>query len=168
MFPLRKSGKSRNLFWKILLTLILLLGSYLFYPEVKDTGKTILQDNYEKAFVSRVIDGDTIVLQDGRKVRLICINTPEKGQFYYTQATDYMKQEVLNKEILLEKDVSETDKYGRLLRYVRDAQDNHLINYDSVFNGYAELDRISPNVRYCNLFKEAQAHAQEQHLGIWT
>ncbi|MEA2016532.1 MAG: thermonuclease family protein [Actinomycetota bacterium] len=66
----------------------------------------------------RVIDGDTIELENGDIVRYIGINTPETDEFYGDIATSKNSDLVLNKTLRLEKDVSETDKYGRLLRYV--------------------------------------------------
>ncbi len=68
--------------------------------------------------VSRIIDGDTIVLNTDERVRLICIDTPEQGEAGYQEAKDYLTSLVLGKSVLLEKDVSEIDMYGRLLRYV--------------------------------------------------
>ena len=165
---MRKTGKSRSLFWKIILALLTIVILVLEKDNIKTiTGNTITPSLTEKAFVTRVIDGDTVELADGRKVRLICVNTPEKNQYYYQEATDYMKQEVLNKDVLLEKDVSETDRYGRLLRYIRDTKDNHLINYDTVLNGYAKLDRFPPDIKYCNEFKQAEEKAKEEKIGIW-
>ena len=81
-------------------------------------------------YVSTVIDGDTIRISTGERVRFICIDTPEKGEYYYTEATNYLKGLILNEEITLVKDVSEIDRYGRLLRYIylRDT----FINYELV------------------------------------
>jgi len=77
--------------------------------------------NLKEVKVSRVVDGDTIELLDGRKVRLIGVNTPEsttRTEPYGKEASDYTKSQLTGKTAYLEKDVSETDKYGRLLRYV--------------------------------------------------
>ena len=62
-----------------------------------------------------MIDGDTIVIEGGQKVRYIGMNTPEveTSECYATEATEINKNLVLGKEVKLEKDVSDTDKYGR-------------------------------------------------------
>ncbi len=148
----------------ILLILIALSGCSL----QGRVANVIKEEKYERAFVNRVIDGDTFVLRDNRHVRITCINTPEKGEFYYKEATDFLKSKVLNKEVFLEKDIGNKDKYGRLLRYVRDVNDQHLINYDEVINGYARLDRIPPNVKHCPEFEAAEKIAKEKKSGIWS
>jgi len=67
-----------------------------------------------------VVDGDTVKLESGETVRLIGIDAPEtKGDCYATEATKKLEELTLNKEIELEKDVSQTDRYQRLLRYIR-------------------------------------------------
>lgn len=85
--------------------------------------------SYEYAVVDRVIDGDTLVLDDGRKVRLLQINAPEKGQCGYERAAEYLERTV-NVVVKLEDDpeFGDTDKYGRLLRYVH--MGDVLINAD--------------------------------------
>jgi micrococcal nuclease len=71
------------------------------------------------ALVSRVIDGDTVELGDGSRVRYIGMDTPESaGDCYAREATARNIALVLNRVVQLEKDVSETGQRGRLLRYV--------------------------------------------------
>ena len=169
MFSLRKRGKSRSLLWTILLVLglaMLVLPARLGFKTF--TGKTTLEQNYETGFVTRVIDGDTFELSDGYKVRLICINTPEKGQPYYQEAKESLTTLVLNKQVLLEKDERNTDRYGRLLRYARSTEDKHLYNQNLIEQGLAKVYRIKPDEKYCDLFEEAQTKAQEEHLGLWS
>jgi micrococcal nuclease len=70
------------------------------------------------ATVSRVVDGDTFQLSDGSKVRLVGVNTPEstnRHEQYGKEASNYTKTKLEGKKIWLQKDVSETDRYGRLL-----------------------------------------------------
>jgi micrococcal nuclease len=120
----------------------------------------------EFANVVRVIDGDTFVLEGESRVRLICIDTPERGEFYYEEATRYLESLALNKEVRLEKDVSETDRYGRLLRYVY--IDDIFINEALVRGGYAQVYRFPPDTKYCDLFQEAEKAAKSEKLGIWS
>ena len=65
----------------------------------------------ELSQVSKVIDGDTITLENGEKVRLIGIDTPERGQCYYKEAKLRLTELVLNKKVELEKDITNRDKY---------------------------------------------------------
>ncbi len=123
---------------------------------------------YEKALVTRVIDGDTIVvLLDGReeKVRLIGIDTPEKGRPYFYEATRKTAELVLGKEVKLEKDVSERDKYGRLLRYVYAG--GLFVNAELVRHGYAMVYTYPPDVKYSDYFLKLQQEARDKNLGLW-
>ena len=169
MFPLQPRGKNKSLLWTILLILglaFLILTVRLGFKSL--TGKTTLEEKHETGFVERVIDGDTFVLDNGEHVRLVCINTPEKGEPYYQEAKDSLTRLVLNKEVLLEKDTRNKDKYGRLLRYIRSTEDNHLYNQDLIGQGLAKVYRIRPDEKYCDLFEEAQIKAQQEHRGLWS
>lgn len=107
----------------------------------------------EHVNVTRVVDGDTFELIDGRKVRLICVNTPEKGESGYKNATEYLRLLVEGKEVSLEKDVSETDRYGRLLRYVyvesNDMDEQIFVNKEIVSKGYAKIFRYGRDTKRC-------------------
>jgi len=93
-----------------------------FPKKIREIIKT--NNNKETVQVKRVIDGDTIVLSDDRKVRYIGIDTPEihhpqkAVQCFGTEAARFNKELVEGKEVTLQKDISDTDRYGRLLRYV--------------------------------------------------
>lgn len=124
------------------------------------------------ATVKRVVDGDTIELTDGQKLRYIGIDTPETKDprravgCFGKEAALKNKELVEGKEVRLEKDVSETDKYGRLLRYVW-AQDLFVNEY-LVKNGYAHASTYPPDVKYQNVFKQAEVYARENNLGLWS
>lgn len=115
---------------------------------------------YEIAFVSRVIDGDSIEVEiDGEtfQVRYIGINTPE----YYSNeqqqaitATQANERLVEGKIVYLFKDTSETDKYGRLLRYVLAEQD--FINLELVRAGYAEAREYPPDTACHAVFEQVE------------
>ncbi len=126
--------------------------------------------------VTRVIDGDTIEVESGDKVRYIGINTPEMGssECYAQEATSEDKLLVLGKTVRLEKDVSETDKYGRLLRYVY-VQDpvgfpgqEIFVNKYLVSMGYATIMTVPPDIKYKNSFADSQNLAKENNLGLWS
>jgi len=124
-----------------------------------------------KAKAIRVIDGDTIELETGQRVRYIGIDTPETVhpskpvQCYGQEASAKNKELVEGKEIYLEKDVSETDKFGRLLRYIW--LGDLLINEYLVREGYAFSTTYSPDVKYQHLFLEAERKARQEEKGLW-
>lgn len=117
------------------------------------------------AIVSSVIDGDTVKLQNGEKVRLLGINTPEKGQPYYDEATNRLKELIEGKTVTLEKDVDDKDQYGRLLRYIY--IDDTLVNLEMVREGYGNVYIIPPNTKYSNKFEGAEEEAKNAQRGMW-
>lgn len=127
--------------------------------------------NREKAKVAKVIDGDTIKLEDGRVVRYIGIDTPETVhpskpiQCYGQEASDKNRALVEGKEIEMEKDISETDKYDRLLRYIWVG--NIFVNEYLVREGFAQSSTYPPDVKYQDKFIEAQRQAREESKGLW-
>ena len=129
---------------------------------------------FVKAYCTRVIDGDTIeVVINGteRTVRYIGIDTPEMDderpayRALAEEATQANIQLVEGKNISLQKDVSETDQYGRLLRYVFDG--TTFVNLVLVVDGYAWAKSYPPDIMYDSLFQELQMAAQEDKLGVW-
>ena len=72
----------------------------------------------DTAIVLRIIDGDTIEIENKTSVRLLGINTPEKGEKYYLEAKGFLEDLILNKTIELEAGREDKDKYQRALRYV--------------------------------------------------
>jgi micrococcal nuclease len=122
--------------------------------------------------VSKVIDGDTIELATGEKVRYIGVDTPEtkhptKGvECFGAEASAYNTKLVLGQMVRLEKDVSETDRYGRLLRYVY-LEDGTFVNLKLVSEGYANPATFPPDVAYREVFAEAAKIARNQQLGLY-
>jgi len=128
-------------------------------------------DETPKLFlVEEVIDGDTFKLIDGNIVRLIGIDTPEKGKPYFEEAKNYLKNLIEGKYVFLEKDVSETDKYGRLLRYVWLPQDERsyiFVNLELINAGFAYAWSCSPDVLYSQELVTAQEEAKINKRGLW-
>jgi endonuclease YncB( thermonuclease family) len=125
---------------------------------------------HETALVVRVLDGDTVeVLLAGEKLRLryIGIDSPEDGLPFSSEATQANRQLVEGKKVLLEKDVSETDRYDRLLRYVY-LQDGTFINAELVRAGYARAAAYPPDTRYQDYLESVQQEASQAGLGIWA
>jgi len=118
--------------------------------------------------VVRVIDGDTIEIAGGAHVRYIGMDTPEtypKVEFYGPEAKAENIELVEGKLVTLEKDVSETDKYGRLLRYVY--VDGVFVNGELVRLGYAEAVSYPPDTRYQWQLEQLEKEAKAAKLGIW-
>lgn len=128
--------------------------------------------NREVVTVTRVVDGDTIEITGGRKLRYIGINTPESVdprrpvQCFGKEASERNKELVLGKQVEIEKDVSETDKFGRLLRYVY--LDNVMVNERLVQEGYAYASSYPPDVKYQDRFRAAQEKARVENKGLWA
>lgn len=123
------------------------------------------------AKVIRVVDGDTVEIENGQKVRYIGIDTPETVkprvvvQCFGKEASNRNKELVEGKTVELEKDISETDKYGRLLRYVW--IDGKMINEQLVSEGYARISTFPPDVKYSQIFLAAEKEARLGNVGLW-
>ncbi len=122
--------------------------------------------------VTAVVDGDTIEIEGGQRVRLIGVNTPETVdprravQCFGKEASAYTKSLIEGKRVRLEKDVSEVDKYGRLLRYVY-LPDGTFINLKLVQGGYAQASAYPPDTAHKDAFQTAQTEAKEAQRGLW-
>ncbi|OIQ59720.1 thermonuclease precursor [Moorella thermoacetica] len=139
------------------------------------------------AAVTSVADGDTLHVKiNGReeKVRLIGVNTPEishpdlgiKEQPYGKEAAAYTQKRLAGRQVYLELDVGERDKYGRLLAYVwleKPANGSEaevrakMYNAELLLNGYAQVMTVPPNVKYADLFVKLQKEAREAGKGLW-
>ncbi|KRF04480.1 hypothetical protein ASG89_21785 [Paenibacillus sp. Soil766] len=132
------------------------------------------------AKVVRVVDGDTMKVSfaEGGQVkeetiRLLLVDTPESVdpekpvQPFALDASNYAKTMLTGKDVQLELDVSERDKYGRLLCYLYIG--DHMFNELLLENGYARVAYIyPPNVKYVDQFREIQKKAQQKALNIWS
>jgi micrococcal nuclease len=146
-----------------------------FYFQHKDLPtSTIVESTLPRSTekIIRVIDGDTFEIEGGIKVRMIGIDTPEMKNknknidCFATEAKKKAEQLLTGKEVILEKDISETDKYGRLLRYVY--IDGEMINSILVKEGYAKISTFPPDVKHVEVFKAGEESARESKLGLWS
>ena len=132
---------------------------------------TMPQQQKQKVKVIRIIDGDTIEIEGNIKIRYIGVNTPELHdpkkpiECFGQAASDENKKLVEGKEITIQKDVSETDKYKRLLRYVWVG--DIFVNDYLVRQGFAQVATYPPDVKYVTQFLEAQTEARENNRGLW-
>ena len=126
----------------------------------------------EFAIVKNVIDGDTIELQDGRKVRYIGMDTPEtrhpqRGVECFGKEASMRNTELVGgKTIELQKDVNEIDRYGRLLRYVW--VENIFVNKQLVEEGYAVASAYPPDIAHQDELDRAEVSARENQKGLWS
>jgi micrococcal nuclease len=132
----------------------------------------------QEARVVRVVDGDTIRVElDGEEYRLryIGMDTPETVrpgtpvEWMGPEATEANRRLVEGRSVVLEKDVSETDRFGRLLRHVwvREGDGWLLVGLELLRQGYAQVTTYPPDVKYVELFLEAQREAREAGRGLW-
>lgn len=198
--------------YKIFFTFIAaLLSAFLYSADKRDfplsKNKTPVQVAPAEIFrIARVVDGDTLVLSNGEKVRLTGIDTPEshinpkakkdsersgedlqvitkKGQ----EAARFVRELAEGKEVRLEYDVQQRDRYGRLLVYAYDietlknnpqvklpeglvisANKEIFLNGSIIRSGYAAPMTVAPNVKYAPLFKQFYAEARGQKRGLWA
>ncbi|TBL78313.1 thermonuclease family protein [Paenibacillus thalictri] len=167
--------------WFILLALMLLAGcssqsamagdSYAKeiikqYPELKDHKFTVTS-------VKRVVDGDTFQTEEGDKVRLIGVNTPETVkpnspvETYGKEASDFTKKQLSGKTVYMFSDAGDKDKYSRLLRYVFIQGEQKMFNEVLISEGYANTMTIPPNVLYADKFVKLEKTARDNNKGLW-
>jgi len=133
---------------------------------VKDSSESSSINANRSVKVTRVLDGDTIEIESGERVRYLGINAPESGQPFFTEATRENERLVAGRTVALEFDVQTQDRYKRLLAYVWVG--DVLVNEEIVKNGYAVIETIQPNVKYQDLILKAQQEARNACRGLWA
>lgn len=142
--------------------------------------------NYGDILVTRVIDGDTLVLENNELARLIGIDTPEmheSSKLYRDaqrfgqdveaikrlgrQSYEFTKKLAEGKRVRLEFDAERYDKYKRILVYVY-LEDGTFVNARIVEAGYASLMTYPPNVKYADLFLKLYRQARQNQRGLWS
>lgn len=115
--------------------------------------------------VTLVVDGDTIEIEGGARVRYLGIDAPEPAEDFGVESYEMNKTLVEGKIVTLEADVQDKDSYGRLLRYVY--LDGEMINAKLVEEGYAYSYSREPNVKYQVHFIKLEKKARDSKLGLW-
>lgn len=134
-----------------------------------ETADRVAAPNAVSAVVISITDGDTITVRmQGReeRVRLIGIDSPETGECLADKSRAALVSLLQGKTVLLERDVSDRDQYGRLLRYV--FVGDTLANVSQVRAGLASARRYEPDTGRASELEKAQAVAQSERLGIWS
>lgn len=183
-----------NIKFKITLCLFIIVSGFLFIwfglssqketsilpisaPVATAAATLGSSDNRQKYLVTKVTDGDTIELSTGQKVRFVGIDTPETVDprrpvgCFGKEASNENKKLVEGKKVILEKDVSETDKYNRLLRYVYlPLADGSLlfVNDYLVRAGFAKAYTYPPDVKFNEQFLQAEREARNENRGLWA
>ena len=151
-------------FWPLIMLIVAL-------ALVGRLGILRLLDSDGRYVVERVVDGDTILLAGGERVRYIGVDTPESVQpdrpveCYGGEAAQKNKELVQGKRVILERDVSDRDRFGRLLRYVY--VDGLFVNGELVKSGYAKAARYPPDTKHHDALTKLQEEAKRDNLGLW-
>ena len=158
-------NRPKGSFYLVRLILVLAVLLLLVYFFVYFQGQENIYE--EEGRVIKVIDGDTIRLENGEKVRYIGVNAPEikKEECFAFEAKKKNEELVLGKIVKLKKDVSEKDSYGRLLRYVY--QDDFFVNLFLVTEGFAVSSPCPPDLKYVDLLNQTEQKAKEENKGLW-
>ncbi len=140
-------------FFVALIITFVIAGNWLFFYDFSEFER-------EKVIITRVIDGDTVELEDGRKIRLLNINTPEKGLPFSNDAANFLKN--FEKQSV-EMENAGIEKYGRTLGRLY-GQENYL-NLELVELGFAHAFLVYDSE--LDDFKKAEQEAMKNELGIW-
>jgi len=154
--------------------------------EAKFQAKFGKNYRYDNMLVKRAVDGDTLVLESGERVRLIGIDTPELHasnklnrdaqrskqdtktiQEMGKRAAEFTRNLVEGKRVRLEFDVDKYDKYKRLLAYVYLISDGTFVNARIIEEGYASVMTYPPNVKHADEFVKLYREARENNRGLW-
>ncbi|MEA2031742.1 MAG: thermonuclease family protein [candidate division Zixibacteria bacterium] len=150
-----------------LTVIALVIAILIVFRFVEDIGVEGQQN--ERFVVDRIIDGDTFVLAGGDRVRLLSIDTPEKGEPYYKQATQFLSNLVLDKVVRIEYASRRRDKYGRLLAYVY--IDSLFVNKTILENGLGYLylfKDTDTGQDETKILLQAQRSALKQKVSLWS
>jgi len=146
---------------------VFIIGIFIFLSFSLNTSPSptgyVINDIEGKKLVTKVLDGDTVIIEGGYSVRLLGIDADEKSYPCYEPAKERLEELVLNKEIYLEADKEDQDQYQRYLRYL--ILDGENINLRLVREGFA-IARFSPeNVKYKEEIINAEKQGKENKVG---
>jgi len=161
---------------KVFLAIIvgaLIVGAALYFGLNKDEGgKESSSSQVEcsapsKVIVTKVIDGDTVVVEGGYHIRLLGIDADESSYPCYDVAKSRLEELILNKKVRLEKDVTDVDQYDRCLRYV--FLDDQNIDLQLINEGLVIARFYPPDLKYQNEITEAEKTAIDGKVGCkWS
>lgn len=152
---------------------VLLSGALFLLARAGRQGSPVAAAPPQESAVERVVDGDTVVLFSGERVRYIGVNTPELHhpqkpvEWYAREAKEFNRRLVEGKKVRLEFDVERRDRYRRLLAYVF-LEDGTFVNAELVRQGYAQVMTYPPNVKHADLFLQLEREARAAERGLWN
>lgn len=136
------------------------------YQNLNCSNLPILEDNSQK-LVTKVIDGDTFLIEGGYSIRILGIDADEKGYSCYEEAKNKLEELILNKKVKLVKDLEDVDQYCRYLRYV--FVDNKNVSKELVKQGLVVSRFYTSNTKYRNEIIQAEKIARENLIGCkWS
>ncbi len=159
---LRLKSKSTRVVVPLVLVLALAIGlgcGYLLWHTCNVAG-------IGQALVVRVIDGDTIELDNGQRVRYLGIDTPEVGESYALEATERNRELVEGLVVELQAGSRDKDEYDRLLRYVY--VNGTFVNAELVAEGLATAYIFDPDDRYSQVLVQLEQYAKMRQIGLWA
>lgn len=149
-----------------IIILIIVIGLIVavpyFFPRIFGNSGFFSSKTSELSVVTKVIDGDTVIVEGGRSVRLLGIDADEKGYACYNAAKLRIEELVLNQKVYLESDGDDKDMYKRYLRYI--ILDNENINVEMVKEGLA-VARILDDSKYKDEIINAEKYAMDNSVG---
>jgi micrococcal nuclease len=163
----RKKGSRKRRFWGFLLLglLVILIVGYRF---IEDIGPE--KEPSDRFGIKRVIDGDTAELTGGDRLRLLSLDTPEKGEKFSEQATALFNRLVSGKPVRIEYAGNRRDRYGRILGYLF-VDDTLLVNRTIIDSGLAYLylfDNAELQRNEVKQMLDAQRSAIARRVGLWS
>ena len=138
-------------------------------PPLEKVSPTPIVETAGTVPVTRVVDGDTLHLQKGSKdvtVRLLRVNTRERGEWGYKQGQDELRRLVEGKRVRVEGEDEKADRYGRDLGYLFVGPTN--VNLEIVRSGWSPFFRRYGKGRYAELFQAAESEARRAKRGLWS
>lgn len=136
-------------------------------PALPDVPPAASLDSMTACTLTHIEDGDTLECTGVGKIRLIGIDTPERGQPIFGSAATAALASLLPRgdTIWLEADLELRDRYNRLLAYVW--YEGRMVNWLLVRQGWAVSGRYPPNLRYAPELEAAERRARDEHRGLW-
>lgn len=149
--------------------------AFVFFSAPLSANNCSVKQFHETAQVAHVYDGDTVKLVDGRKIRLIGINTPERGRDNQQDDPFYLEAKIQLKEIIRKNNnqikiaygKDKYDRYKRLLAHIFTSDDKN-ITATLIKKGMGFTIAVPPNIHLLNCYQDAEADAQKNKRGIWN
>lgn len=171
--PWRRLQRNRTAVSVVVLLVLVAVSLRGWLVARSKTGQPFQFDSAGPYRVKRVVDGDTLLLVDGTRVRLIGVNTPETKHPSKpvsplgVEAAAFTKKHVEGRDVTLQFDRERRDKYHRVLAYVY--RDDWFLNEELIRAGFSKAETRFPySSRMKKRFKEAEAEAREHRRGLWA